>query len=177
MSSQMRCLLDKNVVRYTIAGWRYRHLRSLSPLEIGALSFWRLANDREVLIYISDTSFEVLRHLQYREVRFLLNTVDVLSPTRYHTRWTRRIRETTGLTREDAAMIALASFGSNQQGTILGTQRLLTYDQRMINGYLSHLSVLQHRLGAMTAQLLAPFHQAYLPQLVTPDEMIGEWTA
>lgn len=171
----MRYLLDKNVVRYALTGLHYRHTRSLSQLEIGALSFWRAAKMQDVSIFISPASFKVLQQIKYREVQLFLNAVDILSPTRYHTRWTRRIKETTGLTREDAVMIALASFGSNQQGNILGTRGLLTYDQRMINGYKQHLSILELRLRAMTRQLPAPFHQTTLPLLNTPDEILQEW--
>ena len=97
--------------------------------------------------------------MQKREVQLFLNSVDVLFPTRYHSRWTRRIRETTGLTREDAAIIALASFGSNQLGNILGVHYVLTYDQGLINGYRDHLTLLNRRLRAMTVQLRPPYHK------------------
>lgn len=40
---------------------------------------------------------------------------------------------------------------------------------------LNHLPTLRRRLRAMTAQLQAPFHQATLPRLTTPDEMLSEW--
>lgn len=176
-SAAMRCLLDKNVIRYAITGLHCDHLRPLSPLETGALSFWRAAEERGVVLFISHVSFQVLRRLdRYDKVRVLLDTTSVLSPTRYHARWARRIRETTGLTREDAAIIALTSFGSDQQGSILGTHLLITYDRPMINGYLDHFPELQRRLGAMTAQLPAPFHQVALPRMRTPDEILTEWT-
>jgi len=172
----MRCLLDKNVARYAIAGLRYGHLRLLSPLETGALSLWRTAEEHGAALFVSPASFQVLQRLaRYDEVRVFLDSVNVLSPTRYHIRWARRIRETTGLTREDAALIALASFGSDQQGSILGTLLLITYDQPLINGYLNHLPALKRRLRAMTTQLQAPFHQATLPRLATPDEVLREW--
>jgi len=175
-SETMRCLLDKNVARYAIAGLRYGRLRLLSPLETDALSFWHTAEERGVALFISHVSFHVLQRLAgYDEVRVLLDSVRVLSPTRYHARWSRRIRETAGLTREDAAMIALASFGSDQQGSILGTHLLITYDQPMINEYLDLLKKLERRLRAMTAQLPAPFHQATLPRMATPDEILLEW--
>lgn len=175
-SGPMRYLLDKNVARYTIAGLRYGHLRLLSPLETGALSLWRAAEEHGVMLFISRISFQVLQRLSgYDEVRIFLDLVSVLSPTRYHTRWARRIRETAGLTREDASLVALASFGSDQQGGILGTHRLITYDRSLINSYLNHLPTLTRRLRAMTTQLQAPFHQATLPHLATPDEILGEW--
>ena len=170
-SKAMRCLLDKNVARYAIAGLRYGRLRPLSALEMGALSFWHGAEEHGVSLFISRASSQVLKRLSgYDEVRVLLDSVRVLSPTRYHARWSRRIRETTGLTREDAAMIALSSFGSDERGGILGTHGLVTYDQPMINGYLNHLPRLERRLQAMAAQLPAPFRRVTLPRVATPDE-------
>lgn len=173
----MRCLLDKNIARYAIAGLRYGHLRLLSPLETGALAFWHLAEERGVALFISLASFRLLQHIaRYDEVRILLNSVGVLSPTRYHARWARRIRETTGLTREDAAMIALSSFGSDREGNILGTHLLVTYDRSMVNGYVDHAQKLDRRLRAMTAQLQPPFCLVTLPRVVAPDDVMLEWT-
>jgi hypothetical protein len=171
-----RCLLDKNIARYAIAGLRYGHLRPLSALETGVLSFWRATEERGVALLISRASLHVLQRLaRYDEVRILLDAVRVLSPTPYHARWARRVRETTGLAREDAALIALTSFGSDLEGNILGAHLLITCDQPLVNGYLNHLSELQRRLRAMTAQLPAPFHQATLPRVMTPDEILLEW--
>jgi len=175
-SAAMRCLLDKNIARYAIAGLRYGHLRPLSALETGALSFWRAAEEHDVELFISRASFHVLQRLaRYDEVRILLDAVQVLSPTRYHARWARRVRETTGLAREDAALIAVTSFGSDLQGSILGAHLLITCDQPLVNGYLNHFSELQRRLRAMTVQLPTPFHQATLPRVMTPDEILLEW--
>jgi len=171
----MRCLLDKNVLRYVIAGLYYGRLRPLSSLEMSVLSCWRAAEERGVALYISLASFHILQRLAgYAEVRVLLDSAQVFSPTRYHTRWTRRIQETTGLAREDAAMIALASFGSDPRGRILGVHTLVTCDQPMVHGYLDKLPDLQRRLRAMAIQLPAPFHQVALPRLATPDEWLAE---
>lgn len=106
---------------------------------------------------------------RYAEVRLLLDAMEVLYPTRYHARWTRRIRDTTGLSREDAAMIALATFGANSARTIIGVHRLITCDQPMITGYTNYLPILERRLRAMIAQLSPPFHNATLPELTTPN--------
>jgi hypothetical protein len=168
----MRCLLDKNVARCAIAGMRYGRVRPLSTVELGALSFWSLAEERDVSLFISRASFHVLRRLTgYDEVRLLLDSAQILSPTRYHARWSRRIRETVGLTREDAAMIALASFGSDERGGILGAHLLVTYDQAMINRYLGRYARLERRLRAMAVQVPAPFDQVALPRVATPDEL------
>jgi hypothetical protein len=169
----MSYLLDKNISRYALTGLRYRHLRPLSPPEKGALSFWHLANLHQTMIFISYSSFEVLRRMPYSEAHLLLDDSEVLWPTRYHTRWARRIQQVTGLTREDAAVIALATFGTTSFGDLLGAHWVLTYDRAMINGYLSQLSTLERRLQAMAAQLSPPFNQVTLPRLATPDEILS----
>lgn len=64
---------------------------------------------------------------------------------------------------------------TDQSGTILGAHRLITYDQPMINGYMAKRSPLERRLQAMTGQLLSPYDQATLPQLMTPDDVLKEW--
>jgi hypothetical protein len=166
----MRYLLDKNVVRYALVGLHHGQRRPLSVEETGALLFWQSAETHDAELFISHVSFQLLRRLtRYVEVRLMLDSVDVLFPTRYHARWARRLRETTGLSREDAAMIALASFSTNSVGTILGANWLVTYDPAMLTGYTRHLPVLHRRLQAMTTQLSTPFHQATLPELLSPD--------
>lgn len=172
----MRCLLDKNVIRHAIAGLYFASRRPLFRLEMDALRFWRVAEEHDVALFISHVSHHVLqRFSEYEEVQIFLNSVSVLSPTRYHVRWTRRIRETTGLTREDAAMIALASFGTDEQSSLLGTHLLITQDQAIVNAYSHHLPTLQRRFRAMTAQLRPPYCYALLPRLATPSEMVTEW--
>ncbi len=171
----MRYLLDKNIVRHAIMALRDARKRPLLPLEQGALVFWQAARMRKARLFISAPSYHVLlRRRQYKEAQFFLKFSEVLTPTRYHTRWSRRVRETTKLSREDAAMIALATFGTDQSGTILGAHRLITYDQPMINGYMAKLPPLERRLQAMTGQLLSPYDQATLPQLMNADDVLKE---
>ncbi|MEJ5309328.1 MAG: hypothetical protein WHX52_06120 [Anaerolineae bacterium] len=175
-SAPMRCLLDKNVVRYLLTGLYYGRLRSLTPLETSALSLWRAAEERGVTLFVSRYTFNVLQCLQpYPLAQIVLNAMPALSPTRYHARWARRIRESTGLSREDAAMIALGSFGSNEAGDILGVHWLATSDQPLLNGYRATLPTLKRRFRAMTAQLSAPFCNAALPHLISPDDLLMSW--
>ena len=71
----MRCLLDKNIARYAITGLRYGHLRPLSSLEMGALSFWQTAEVRAIELFISHVSWQLLQRLaEYDEARIFLNS-------------------------------------------------------------------------------------------------------
>lgn len=166
----MRYLLDKNIVRYVLQGLLYGQVRPLSALEFSSLSFLQLAERHQAQLFIIWASFRVLRQLQrFDEVHIFLDSVDTLFPTRYYVRWTRRLRESSGLSREDAGMIALSTFGTDETEHILGTHYLVTYDQAMINGYQHHHTTLHRRLTAMTRQLSSPYQQATLPRLITPD--------
>lgn len=135
------------------------------------MSFWRTAEERGSVLYISPASYSILRRLsEFDEVRLLLNAVGVLLPVRYHARWARRVRETTGLSREDAALIALATFGTDEASSILGVRYFVTHDQALIAGCRMHASSLQRRLSAMSVQLSAPYHRAVLPEIRSPEE-------
>jgi hypothetical protein len=168
----MHYLLDKNIIRHSIIGLRDRRQRPLTELELGALAFWRAAEESNAELFISSASFQILQRLvQQPAVQAFLDVAHILYPARYHIRWSRRVRETTGLSREDAAMVALASFGTDELGGILGAEWLITYDRPLINGYHNYFSRLERRLGAMKSQLQAPYSQVRLPQLSTPDEV------
>jgi len=87
----MHYLLDKNVVRHAVTALRDARRHPLLPLELGALSFWQAARRRGVRLFISRPSYNVLqRRRHYRETLVFLKFSEVLSPTRYHTRWARR---------------------------------------------------------------------------------------
>jgi hypothetical protein len=138
---------------------------------MGALSFWRTAEERGDALYISPASHSILRRLsEFDEVRILLNAVGVLLPARYHARWARRVRETTGLTREDAALIALATFGTDEASGILGVRYFVTHDQALIAGYRVSASSLHRRLSTMAVQLSTPYNRATLPEIRSPEE-------
>jgi hypothetical protein len=144
----MRYLLDKNIVRHTIIGLRDRRQRPLTELELGALTFWRVARENNAELFISSASFQILQRLgQQAAVQVFLSDVYILYPAKYHRRWSRRIRETAGLAREDAATVALASLGTDELGAVLGVEWFITYDRPLINGYQNHFARLERRLG------------------------------
>ena len=171
-----RCLLDKNVVRYALAGLRHGPVRPLLPMEAGALSLWWLAERRGVSLYITDASAHVLARLSaYREVLTFLAAVSVLSPGPYARRWARRAREVASLAPEDAMMLALASFGTDDSGAILGVSVLATYDQGLIRTLQDRRPILEDRLQVMLAALNLPFRSVGLPRVMSPDDLVRNW--
>jgi hypothetical protein len=176
----MRCLLDKNVVRAALAGLRFGSRRPLLPAEFDALTFWRAAEQAQpsIELFIPFTSAHILAPFgDYAEVRLLLEYTVVLWPGPYTRRWRRRLRETTGLTSEDAMILALGTFGTNAAGDILGVSAVVTADRHLLNGYHDHADKLRRRLRAMASHLQPPFSQAVLPRLATPPSLTAEWSS
>lgn len=168
----MRYLLDKNIVRYALSALKYGQQRPLSPLEFHSLAHWKRAEEQGVVLYIGVTTHHVLEQMRDNPgVNLLLRSMLTLYPTQYHRRWSRRVRTMTGLSREDAYMIGLATFGTDTEGKILGVDSFVTYDQPLHNGFAQHRAGLQARLEAMTTQLTHPFINAKLPKLMLPMEM------
>ena len=97
----------------------------------------------------------------------------LLIPTKYQRRWSRRLREQFGFGREDANIVALATFGMDEQNTIFGVDALVTYDLRLIKRYDEHLSEIQDKLQRMTCQLKRPYKNALLPELSTPRDVLS----
>jgi len=171
----MRCLLDKDVARLTVVGLhRVTQRQPIPARSLDALTFWRAAERRGVVLCITAASANVLRQRQhYAAARFVLKAATELGPGRYCRRWARRLRETTGLSPEDAMVLALGTFGTDEKGTVLGTRTVVTCDQSLIQGYHNHLSTLQRRLGAMKAQLRPPFDDVVLPSVSSPDDFLN----
>jgi hypothetical protein len=173
----MRYLLDKNSIRSALSGLHFGQRRALAPAEIAALEFWRAAELHQppLQLFIPYTSAHVLSsYADYASVRLLAQATTILYPGPYTRRWRRRLQETTGLTAEDAMILALGTFGTNSDGIILGTHAIVTADKPMLNGYLQHQPKLRQRLEAMTRQLASPFNQVSLPEVITPETFIAE---
>ncbi len=168
------CLLDKNVVRRAITGMvKVQVGKRLSPEEDDALTLlWETRNEA-LHPFITPETLNLLRRFTGRlEVDLFLEMVDVMHAGRYFKRWARRLQEH-GFTREDAKVLGLGTFGTRTAGDILGADSIITLDQAFINNYQAQLEALQGRLGAMTVNLLPPFHKAVLPVFMQPAEALA----
>ncbi|HFD39505.1 MAG TPA: hypothetical protein ENJ31_06615 [Anaerolineae bacterium] len=167
-------LLDKSIARKIVEGLRrVREDRPLPQDHIASLAFWQAALDQESDLYILPHSMHVLeRFSPSPEIAWLTDTVQTIQFGRYVRRWARRLRGY-GFTREDAVVLSLGTFGTNDQGSILGVEAVVTLDRPIINNYRHHRDSLVGRLAAMTRQLPAPFCDAALPDLQSPDETLA----
>lgn len=164
----MRYLLDKSVVRRCLRGliggtltddvrYSLRLLGAFPPDEL----------------YIS---LQILRILTYivkvPQTRLIIARTTGLYPVKYTRRWARRLREM-GFGREDAYLLSLATFSTDQleEGRILGVHVLVTYDYRLQNHFLATRPQLETRLRRMTAQLSPPYDEARLPTVSRSDQI------
>ena len=179
MSTPTRCLLDKVVARRMVEGLlRVSEGDQLSIQELFAVDLLYRSTQRQIQLFITPASKHVLDLLQgmprYSAViRVFLSRTAETFPTRYFTRWSRRLREF-GFTREDARVLALASFGSGEARDILGMHWVATYDQPMINLWTLEHAAIEKRLKAMCDQLPSPYSQVRLPRVTKPELILPE---
>jgi len=162
-------LLDKSIARAIVESlYHYEHP---SAREIEALATWRRGRLERARLFVPVEAVHILmRFEQFLEVRVFLATVEPLESGRYLKRWARRLREH-GFAREDAHVLALATFGTDRVGGLLGVEGLITLDQPFVNNFRNHERALRTRLSAMTHQLSAPYRDAALPIVLRLEEL------
>lgn len=172
----MRCLLDKVTARYILQGLlKLAEGQNVTTEELFALDLFSLANPQTVHLFIVPPTANVLQSLaklpHYSAlIQLFLNRVQVIGPTRYFKRWARRLADY-NFTREDAAVLALATFGTDKDGNILGMDFVATFDQPMINQWRAQQTAIQERLTAMKQNLPPPYHKVNLPQVLRPEQI------
>jgi len=175
MSGQTHLLLDKNVVRRYFEGVSAlaRGL-TLTEEEQQAILVVHLAHRKGQRLFLPVEAFHLLQAHRHQiapaETLMFLKRVDVLYPGRYFKRWARRLREKT-FTREDAKVLALGTFGTDEAGQILGVHMIVTYDRPMRRKWKQERGEIAERLLEMTRDLQAPFAQARLPDVRLPEDV------
>ncbi len=172
----MRLLLDKNVVRKGVNGLiRFARGQEPPPEEELALILLREGAAGEYRLFVAQEIVHILARKEDNSTTLaaqaLLRRVSVLKRTRYFKRWARRLRQM-GFTREDAKVLSLATFGTDEEGDVLGVSVVVTFDQRLISNYTHELVVIRDRFEAMVAGLEPPFCYARLPGVMLPQEAL-----
>lgn len=176
MSNRMRCLLDKVTARRVLEGLlKLAEVRELTEEELFALDLYDRAHTEGIRLFIVPPTESVLQRLESLPrytaiVHLLLNRTEVAQPARYFKRWARRLRSF-GFTREDAAVLALATFGTTREADILGMHFVATFDQAMIHQWAAQRATIRARLAAMQQNLPAPYRYASLPQVERPEHI------
>ena len=175
MSGQTRLLLDKSIVRRYFEGVSaLARGRVLAEEEQQAILLVHLAQRKGQRLFLPVEAFNLLQaHRQQiapAETLMFLKRVEVLYPGGYFKRWARRLRERT-FTREDAKVLALGTFGTDEAGQILGVHMIVTYDRLMLRKWEQERGEFAEHLLNMAINLQAPFDQARLPDVRLPEEV------
>ena len=149
---------------------------ALSSGEKLALDFFTNALSSHQRLFIVPATNNILQRLarnpRYTSaIRHFLDSVEVIKATRYFKRWARRLRGY-NFTPEDANVIALATFGSDHSGSLFGMDLIVTQDQPMITNWQARYKEIKKHLDAMITQLPSPYHEARLPDIRRPEEII-----
>jgi hypothetical protein len=174
----MRCLLDKVTSRYALQGLlKLAENRDLTDEELFTLDLFARASSQNIRLFIPPSTAQVLQKItqlpRYSAIiQLFLDQVEIAFPSHYFKRWTRRLRDC-HFTREDAAILALATFGTNTNGTVLSMHVVATYDQPMVNNWFMQQTRIQERFAAMQKDIPMPYSQALLPEVLHPEHIIG----
>ncbi|MBI4673276.1 MAG: hypothetical protein HY741_16615 [Chloroflexi bacterium] len=71
-------------------------------------------------------------HDDVEEVHDFREHVEIIVSAHYWRRWARRL-QAFGFTREDARVLSLGTFGTDQEESFLGADEILTFDKPMVN--------------------------------------------
>ena len=170
----MRCLLDKVTARHIMEGMlKLVEGRPATSAELFALHFYQRAHSINITLFILPQTYNLLKRLNHLSryvvpIRHFLAATQVSYPARYFKRWARRLQEY-GFTKEDAAVLALATFGTTPNGDILGMHIVATSDQPMINQWRAYHGEIQKRLSNMQRNLEAPYCHVSLPTVERPN--------
>lgn len=172
----MRCPLDKVTARHIMEGMlKLVEERTVTSTELFALYFYQGARSGKIALFILPQTHNLLKRLEHLPryvviIQHFLEATQVLYPTQYFKRWARRLREY-GFTKEDAEVLALATFGTTSSGDILGMHIIATCDQPMINRWTAQRTEIQRRLLNMQQHLGYPYCHVSLPIVEHPERI------
>lgn len=173
----MSYLLDKVVARHIVRSLlKQSKGEALRTEEKFASDMFKSATGTTRRLFIVSATANILLRLSSSPehtvaIRHFLDNVEVAKATPYFKRWARRLRGY-NFTREDANVIALATFGTDQKGLLFGMELVVTQDQPMITNWQARHKEIQKHLDAMISQLPSPYNEARLPNIWRPEEII-----
>jgi hypothetical protein len=176
MSDQTRFLLDKVTARRILEGLlKLAEARGLTAEEAVALDLYERAGSHGLRQFMVPSTESVLRRLGERPrytaiIHLFRQYVEVAFPTRYFKRWARRLQGY-GFTPEDAGVLALGTFGTDQDARILGMHVVVTFDQPMVTQWATQRAAIQAHFAAMQQGLPMPYRQTDLPQVLRPEDV------
>lgn len=171
MAKPTRILLDKNVARRMLEGLASL-AENIAPnaQEQIALDLLFSFAQSDVRVFIVPSTDRILKakHDDAIEVRDFREHVEIIVSAPYWRRWARRL-QAFGFTREDARVLSLGTFGTDNDESFLGTDEILTFDKPMVNLFRIRQKQIQAKLDAMKNDLEPPYDEAGLPDVKLLD--------
>lgn len=171
MSNQTRILLDKNVARKILEGLE-KLADGIAPdaSEQVALSLFFTETLAGKRLFIVPATANVLKYFfgARSEVRIFESRVEIIVPADYWRRWARRLQDV-GFTREDARVLSLGTFGTDEQASFLGVDEVLTFDKPLIALFDEKRAAIQSKLDAFKREVKSPYDEAVLPSVKIPE--------
>lgn len=125
--------------------------------------------------YITRETFNILVKNENKAIiEVILPLIKILDHGKYFKRWARRLTDF-NFSYEDAKIMSYASFGINSITKKLGTDVIITNDQKLIQRYQLNLQDLKTRFDSMKEKLIESFQNARLPDVLTPDELLRKF--
>lgn len=174
-SRPFRILLDKGIAR-SIYEFQARLGKgdAPTPTQIETMKAWIRIARFTGQVYITQQSANVLQLRQPKYANEILNNTEMLRKGRYLRRWARRLRDYV-FTREDAVIIAYASFGVDLASGNLGADAIVTTDLHLARNFDTRHSEIQERFDLMVKSLAEPYRGLSLPEVVTPAVVLTKW--
>jgi len=146
--------------------------KELSSEMIDTLSLLWLASREVCHLFITPETANLLhRHQSQVDIGLIRENMGILIASRYFKRWSRRLLDH-GFTREDAKILGFGVFGTDQMGSLLGVDAIITLDRHFAHNYEVQFDIIQRRLDAMTVQINAPYDGVTLPLMRSPTQIL-----
>lgn len=133
---------------------------------------FRRLSHRAVQLYITTECANILQRRQPQYAKTILIRAETLRKGRYLRRWARRLRSF-GFSREDAVVVAYASFGLDSLSRIASSEALITNDLRLANNFKAQKANIEDRFKRMTSKLLDPYSSLKLPEVMTTADALA----
>lgn len=170
-------LLDKSVVIIFLQSV-VRKASNL-PLAVDQIVASRVFQLTAVLMgngYIIRETFNILTKNQNKAIiEVILPLLKILDRARYLKRWARRLTDF-DFTYEDSKIISYACFGINLITQKLGTDVIITNDQKLIDRYNLNFAQIEDRFTRMIVSLAPPYQNGRLPCIVAPEKLLDQYS-
>lgn len=168
-------LLDKSVIRIFLQSVVRKTVNL--PLTENQIAVSRAFQFTTVLLgsgYITQETFNILVKNQNKAIiEVILPMLKILHHSKYFKRWARRLTDF-NFTYEDAKIISYSSFGINLINSKLGTDVIITNDQKLIDRYNLSFDDIKNRFTKMIDSLAPPYRNASLPTILTPEVLLDQ---